>query len=160
MLKKKSELLFVAKYQSELLEKSNAAYRAELAHEGETSCETFSRSNLRRQLMHDVEQLRQCSLASSSSKPETHIPIFEDDLTLDPSVLALRHVLKPMRNSFGDLVLNFTANKKLAAERTRELRELEAEHARLNQVLASQLPTGQLRVDEKDAPKNQLAHSI
>ncbi len=145
MLKRSSELLAVAKYQTELLEKSLAAYRAELTQQDNRLCDTSSKSNLRRQLMHDVDQLRQCALASSSSKPETHIPAFEDDLSLDPSVLALRHVLKPMGNVIRDLILNFTATKKLAAERTRELRELEAEYARLIQARA-----GQLRVNNQD----------
>jgi len=156
VLKKNSELLAIAKYQSELLEKSIAAYRAELSQEDKRSCDTNSKSNLRRQLMHDVEQLRQCALASSSSKPETHIPKFEDDMSLDPSVLALRHVLKPIGNIIGDLILNFTATKKLAAERTRELRELEAEHARLIQE-----QPGHLKVDhKKDSRKQQALHYL
>ncbi len=150
MLKKNSELLAVTKYQSELLEKSNAAYRAELAEDDKRCSDVHSISNLRRQLMHDVEQLRQCALASSSPKPETHIPTFEDNMSLDPSVLALRHVLKPIGNVIGDLILNYTATKKLAAERTRELRELEAEHARLIYT-----PPAKTRVDQKNHSRKQ-----
>lgn len=134
---KQSEMLAVAKHQINILEKNNAAYRAELAELDLSRSGSEIFPNLRRQLMHDVEQLRQCALSAQNLKAEVCIPVFDQDLSLDPSILALRHALKPISKIIADLMLALAAAKKLATDRARELRELEGEYAKLEQTVCT-----------------------
>ena len=129
-----SELHIICQHQLEALEKSKASHQCHHTNLTQTDQSAYDSSpNLRRQLMHDVEQLRQCALAVNSSRPQAYIPAFDQDLSLDPSILALRHALVPIGKAISNLLLALTAAKKLAAERALELRKLEAVNARLVQ---------------------------